>query len=131
MEYNYKLRGKNVPSSKNNKRIVHFNIGKQRVARLINSELAMEYYNWVLDKLEKMKPEILADLETKQAPYKFHFFYYRSSNRHWDYINMCQIIADALQKAEILVEDDATHFIPVFDGFAVDKENPGVEFYIE
>lgn len=119
----YQIRGLNVASSKNSKRIVR--------GRLINSKLAMDYYDFVMPILEQLKPEILADLTIKPAPYKFHFYYYRKDHRHFDYANLVQILADAFQKAGILEDDDMEHFIPVFDGYTVDKENPGVQFYIE
>lgn len=119
----YQLLGMNVASSKNSKRIVR--------GRLINSKLAMDYYNFVIPLLEQMKPELLKDLQTKEMPYRFHFFYTRKDHRHFDYANVVQVLADALQKVGILEDDDMDHFVPVFDGYKVDKESPGVEFYIE
>lgn len=134
----YQLRGLNVASSKNSKRIVR--------GRLINSKLAMDYYNFVMPILEQLKPEILSDIRYSaencidpairvngkyNGPLKFHFYYYRKDHRHFDYCNVVQILADAFQKAGILEDDDMEHFIPVFDGYTVDKENPGVSFYIE
>lgn len=119
----YELIGMNVASSKNSKRIVR--------GRLINSKLAMDYYNFVIPKLEEMKPELMEDLANKEMPYKFHFYYIRKDRRHFDYCNVVQILADAFQKTGILEDDDMDHFIPVFDGYKVDKENCGVQFYIE
>ena len=88
MDYRYKLLGLNVASSKNSKRIVR--------GRLINSKLAMDYYNFVMPKLEEMKAELIADMASKQMPYRFHFFYIRRDKRHFDYCNVVQILADAL-----------------------------------
>ena len=124
--YKYKLLGMNVASSKNAKRLI-----TKPFPRLINSELAMQYYDFVIPLLEQLKPELLNDMSTKQMPYKFHFFYKRKDKRHFDYANVVQILADAFQKTGILEDDDMDHFIPVFDGYEVDKDNPGVEFYIE
>lgn len=121
--YTYNLLGRNVASSKNAKRVFR--------GRILNSKLAMEYYDFVMPILEELKPTILADLATKEMPYKFHFFYVRKDKRHFDYANVVQILADAFQKAGILEDDDMNHFIPVFDGYEVDKDNPGVKFYIE
>lgn len=121
--YEFKLIGKNVASSKNSKRIVR--------GRLINSKLAMEYYDFVLPKLEDLKADILQYLSTKEPPYKFHFYYIRKDKRHFDYCNVVQILADAFQKVGILEDDDSDHFVPVFDGYEVDKENPGVIITIE
>lgn len=119
----FMLLGKNVASSKNSKQIVR--------GRLINSKLAMEYYDFVLPILENLKPLILEELKDKPLPYKFHFYYIRKDHRHFDYANVVQILADAFQKVGILEDDDMNHFIPVFDGYEVDKENPGVIVRIE
>lgn len=119
----FMLLGKNVASSKNSKQIVR--------GRLINSKLAIEYYDFVLPILENLKPMILEELKTKSLPYKFHFYYIRKDHRHFDYANVVQILADAFQKVGILEDDDMDHFIPVFDGYEVDKENPGVIVRIE
>lgn len=121
--YKYNIIGKNVASSKNSKRIVR--------GRLINSKLAMEYYDFVLPILKQLKPEILNDLSKLEKPYHFHFFYYRKDHRHFDYANLVQILADAFQKVDILEDDDADNFVPVFDGYEVNKEKPGVAFNIE
>lgn len=121
--YTIKLLGKNVASSKNGKRIVR--------GRLINSKLAMEYYDFVIPKLEEKKEEILDYLKDKDKPYRFHFYYIRKDHRHFDYSNVVQILADAFQKTEILEDDDMNNFIPVFDGYEVNKENPGVIINIE
>ena len=88
MGYKYKLLGQNVASSKNSKRIVR--------GRLINSKLAMDYYNFVMPKLAELKAELIADMASKQMPYRFHFFYIRRDKRHFDYCNVVQILADAL-----------------------------------
>lgn len=88
MGYKYQLLGLNVASSKNSKRIVR--------GRLINSKLAMDYYNFVMPKLAEMKAELIADMASKSKPYRFHFFYIRKDKRHFDYCNVVQILADAL-----------------------------------
>ena len=97
----YELIGMNVASSKNSKRIVR--------GRLINSKLAMDYYNFVIPKLE----------------------YIRKDRRHFDYCNVVQILADAFQKVGILEDDDMNHFVPVFDGYEVNGDNPGVKFWVD
>ena len=119
----YELIGMNVASSKNSKRIVR--------GRLINSKLAMDYYNFVIPKLEEMKSELIDDLANKEMPYKFHFYYIRKDRRHFDYCNVVQILADAFQKVGILEDDDMNHFVPVFDGYEVNGDKPGVKFWVE
>ncbi len=119
----YELIGMNVASSKNSKRIVR--------GRLINSKLAMDYYNFVIPKLEEIKPELMKDLANKEMPYKFHFYYIRKDRRRFDYCNVVQILADAFQKVGILEDDDMNNFVPVFDGYEVNGDNPGVKFWVD
>lgn len=118
----FELRGLNVASSKNSKRICG--------NKIINSQLAINYYIWVLPILEQMKDEIIQEINNNY-PSKIHFYYYRKDKRRFDYANMVQILADSFQKVGILPDDDAKHFIPIFDGYEVDKENPGVKFWVE
>lgn len=144
MEYKYKLLGKNVASSKNSKI-------KTRHG-LINSKVAQEYYKWVEEAIQPIKEELCNEIKEIGYPIKFHFFYHRDSERHFDYANVVQILADFFQKEGILEDDDADHFIPVFDGYdivpedKIQKINPngkkvylkkrrvsesGVEFFLE
>ena len=124
MEYKYKLIGKNVASSKNSKQYVGHGL-------LINSKTAMEYYKWIETAILPIRKELVAEIKELGYPLEFHFFYHRDSKRHFDYANVVQILADFFQQANILEDDDADHFIPVFDGYDVtDKKQSGVEFYI-
>ena len=119
----YNIIGKNVSSSKNGKMIVR--------GRLINNKLTQEYYNFVIPILEEMKQDILEELKNKDKPYKFHFYYIRKDKRHFDYANVVQVLADAFQKVNILEDDDMDHFIPIFDGYEVNGDNPGVKFWVD
>ena len=124
--YPYQLRGMQVPSSKNSKRII-----TKPYPRLINNERALKYYDWCLPQLEEMKLKLHIDLQSKEKPYKFHFYFFRKDKRKWDFVNILQIVADSLQKAEIIPDDCVDWFIPIFDGYEVDKDNPGVDWYSE
>jgi len=63
-------------------------------------------------------------------PIHMHFYFYRKTLRHFDFVNLAQGPQDALQDAGIIPEDDMAHVIPVFHGeyagWEKDKENPRV-----
>lgn len=59
----------------------------------------------------------------------FHFV--RKTDSVWDFVNLVQGVADAMVKAEYIPDDDVKHFIPVWGDYSVDKNDPGVEFWIE
>lgn len=139
MEYKYKLLGKNVASSKNSKMKTRWG--------LINSEVVMKYYEWIGQAIKPIKDDLVKEISEMGYPIKFHFFYHRDSTRRFDYANAVQVLADFFQKEGILEDDDADHFIPVFDGYDVvpyivkvdgkkkskvrDESLSGVEFYLE
>lgn len=115
--------GKNTPSSKNARRWV----GK----RLIKNKLSLDYEKWLLPQLIEKKAAWDEATKNLEFPYEIEFFFYRDSKRKFDYINVLQIIADLLQKAEYLKDDDAYHFIPIFKGFEVTtKEKAGFSMEI-
>lgn len=65
------------------------------------------------------RPAWKKQLEKAQYPIKVSFYFYRDSKRRFDYINVTQIIADLMQKYNYIEDDDASHFIPVFEGYEV------------
>lgn len=70
-------------------------------------------------------------------PVAIGFFFYRQDRRRFDFSNLVQGPEDVLQQAEIIVDDDMNHIIPVIInrpgigyGWAVDKLNPRVDIII-
>lgn len=59
-------------------------------------------------------------------PVKIEFFFYRRTKRVFDYINMAQGPLDLLVDVGIIPDDSVRYVIPVFTGWAVDKQNPRV-----
>lgn len=106
--------GKNVASSKNTRQWV----GK----RLIMSKTAREYTKWADIPFRVNKPLWDYKIKGYEYPVKVGFYFYRDSKRRFDYINIVQIIADLMQKHGYIDDDDALHFIPVFEGFEVTKK---------
>ena len=115
--------GKNVPSSKNSKMWT----GKI----LIKNRLSREYEDFLLTLLLKEKRRWQYLRKGLDDPLEIEFYFFRDSKRLFDYINVLQIIADLLQKAGWLDDDDAAHFIPIFTGYEVtDKKNSGFKLRI-
>lgn len=113
--------GRNVPSSKNNKKWT----GKI----LIKNKLSLDYEKWsaplFLQNKRKWKQQMT------EYPVNVEFYFYRDSKRRFDYINCLQIIADLMQFHGYIEDDDADHFIPIFSGYEVtDKEHSGFRMRI-
>ena len=108
--------GLNVPSSKNSKTWT----GKI----LIKSKLCQRYIKWAEPLFKANKPLWDSQMDkVVQLPIKVEFYFYRDSKRHWDFINILQIIADIMQAEEYLENDDTTHFIPYYAGEEVVKKD--------
>ena len=66
----------------------------------------------------------------KRFPVRIKFMIYRQSHRIFDYINIIQNLCDCIVKEGLLPDDDAKHFIPVFEEYRVDSANPRTELTI-
>lgn len=108
--------GVNVPSSKN---------GKTWTGKiLIKSKLCQRYIRWAEPLFKANKPLWDAQMsKVEQLPIKVEFYFYRDSKRHWDFINILQIIADIMQAEGYLENDDTTHFVPYYAGEEVVKKD--------
>ena len=125
------IRG-NTPSSKNSKRIITITNKKtgKKTTRLINSEVTEKYIknskaDWLINKNEFLKM-----LKGKEKPYKVELYFIRDSKRKFDYINAAQLPLDLMQDYGWIDDDNVNNVIPVFLGYEVDKENPGVRIEI-
>ena len=108
--------GLNVPSSKNSKTWT----GKI----LIKSKLCQRYIKWAEPLFKANKPLWESQMQkVEQLPIKVEFYFYRDSKRHWDFINILQIIADIMQAEGYLENDDTTNFIPYYAGEEVVKKD--------
>lgn len=121
----FKLIGKNVPSSKNSKVLT-------KQGRIIPSKLTREYEVWALPILEELKEQFIsAKNEVNETPLKIGFYLYRDSRRRYDFINVVQVLADLFVKVGYIEDDDTKHFIPIYQGEEIaTKENSGVRFSI-
>lgn len=66
----------------------------------------------------------------KKFPLAIRFMIYRKTMRAFDYVNIIQVLLDAMVKAGYLPDDDMNHLTPIFEGWEKDVENPRVEFWV-
>ena len=117
----------NVPSSKNSKQFVTFKTGKKM---LINSKTVRNYIKNHSDEWCENSSKFKEMIKGKEKPYKIGFYFIRDSKRKFDYINAAQLPLDLMQDYNWIDDDDVNNVIPVFLGYEVDKENPGVRIEI-
>lgn len=117
----------NVPSSKNSKQFVTFKTGKKM---LINSETVRNYMKNHCDEWWENSSKFKEMIKGKEKPYRIGFYFIRDSKRKFDYINAAQLPLDLMQDYGWIDDDDVNNVIPVFLGYEVDKENPGVRIEI-
>ena len=115
----------NCPSLKNSKSTFIVN----NKVNLVHSSAVRDYIKaneWVyVGEKEKFKKLSIKRIK----PYKIHFFFVRKTKGRFDYINAAQIVLDLMVKSGWIDDDNANEVIPVFDGFSVDKDSPGVFIY--
>lgn len=107
-----------VMSKKNSQMIV----GRRR-KMIIPSKQYRDYADNAIAQIKDLPP-----LEPEQWPVLLHFFFYRKTNRGFDYNNLSQGPQDLLVKAGIIPDDDMQHIVPVFEGeyagWTKDADNP-------
>jgi hypothetical protein len=95
------------------------------------SKAAQEYCkesktSWALYRNDFLK--MIAGLK---KPYHICFYFVFSTNRKWDYCNMAQLPLDLMQEHKWIENDDSRTVIPVFKGFEVNKQKPGLYIFYE
>lgn len=115
-------------SSKNSRQIFRTNAGRPFIAK---SDASKRNEADICFLLNIYREKWICLCSGKKYPLKLHIFIYRKTKRRFDYINIFQNFADCMQKCDWIPDDDANHLQPIFDGYAVDKQNPRVELWIE
>lgn len=115
----------NVPSLKNGKVKTKWGLIPSKTVRRYMSEHSSQWFD------EDFKKEFLDELKDKEFPIRLHMYFVRDSRRRADYVNISQICLDLLVKANLLPDDNMDYVVPVFDGYEIDKINPGIKFWIE
>lgn len=116
----------NTISSKNSKRIVYSH--RQKRPMIISSEAYLKYRKKALPQLKKQKNKLKIIPEDKFCYIELTF--YRKTRHKFDYNNLGQGILDLLQEADIIIDDDMNHVIPIYKPWKLDKENPRTEIKI-
>lgn len=112
----------NVPSSKNSKQWT----GKM----LISSKTVRNYIKEHEKEWALYKNDFLKLVKNKPKPYKVTFYFIRDTKRKFDYINACQLPCDLMVKLGWIDDDNCDEIIPVFKGYEVNKNNPGVRIEV-
>lgn len=117
-----------IHSSKNSRRIFRGKNGQPFVAK---SQAAKDDEDMLLGQFSMQRFEWEKMTNGYDYPLRVCFHFRRRTHGRWDFANLVQGVADAMVKAGYLEDDDVSHFIPVYSGYTVDKERPGVDFWIE
>lgn len=119
-----------VPSKKNSKKAYYSQ--KEGKIRVSSSDFTLAY--------EKAKRSYgiaywrkwLEMVEGKPYPLTIEFFFIRRTEAEFDYNNISQVLLDLMQEWEWLPGDSMLYVIPDFSrGYAIDKNNPGVEITVK
>jgi len=126
----------NVPSLKNSKVITKFGLQHSKTVKKYLSSKGIQDYSpsnkTVKDYVKR--PNIFRqeayglreELKKNEKPYKIGMYFVRDSTRKFDYINSSHIILDLMSAHCIIEDDNMDEVIPVFLGYHVDKNKPGV-----
>lgn len=120
----FKING-NVPSLKNGKIKTKWGLIASKSVQRYMKEHSKQWGD------DKFVEEFKKELEGKNTPYRIHMYFIRNSRRRFDFINAAQLPLDLMVKNSLLPDDNADCVVPIFDGYHVDKENAGIEIWIE
>ena len=91
-----------------------------------SSDAAKKYFEQMLPTYKDRRNKFLSMIENHKAPLYIGLFFSRITRREFDYNNMSQAVMDIMQAAEWLPEDCMNVVTPVFLGYIVNKNAPGV-----
>ena len=133
----------NVPSSKNSKEIQTFKKYKripgtdvravdengreilQQFHRLGNSKTVEKYIKEYYSEYMANRVDI-QKLFNREKLWHMGLYFVRDSHRKFDYNNASQILQDTMVKYNIIEDDNAEYIQPIYLGYHVDKDKPGV-----
>lgn len=110
----------NVPSSKNSR---NFNI---KARRSFPSKYTSSYIRKTLTQWTENKGVFNEMIQGLSKPYRIGLFFVRDSKRRFDANNASQILTDLMKKNGWIEDDNMNEVWPVFLGFEINKEKPGV-----
>jgi len=113
--------------SKKNSKVIAFRWGnKKRVPFLTSSAI---YHSWAASAISWIKKEKYPAWGG-DYPLEVKFFLFRKDRTKWDIDNVFCGALDILQQTGIIEDDSASHVIPIFSGWAIDRQNPRVELML-
>jgi len=113
-------------SKKNSKVIAYRWLGKKRVPFLASSTI---YNDWAAKAISWIKQQKYP-IWGGDYPLEIKFFLFRKDFSKWDIDNVFCGSLDILQQTGIIKDDSAAHVIPIFSGWAIDRQNPRVELLL-
>lgn len=108
-------------SSKNGKQIRKMHSGRRFIGK---SDKSLAAEPGIRMQLNAQKKQWALMIRDKEFPVTVRFYIFRMTRRRFDYNNICQQLCDLMVKAGYLPDDDANHFIPSYEPYRVDKNNP-------
>lgn len=112
----------NTPSSKNNRRWT----GKY----FIVSKSTADWRKNTKQEWEAQRKDFLEELKKTTKPYFIEIGFTRKSKHKFDYINICQGVADEMKVHGWIEDDNADEVKFFFADYKYDKNNPGVTIKI-
>ena len=126
----------NVPSLKNDKVMTKFGLVHGKTIKKYMQDKGIKDFSSTKKTVDDYakKPNIFRreayglreELEKYMKPHHIGFYFIRNSKTKFDYINAAQIILDLMSAHHIINDDNMDEVIPVFLGYHVDKNKPGV-----
>lgn len=90
------------------------------------SKAAKEYDNEMLPTYSDRRDQFIEMIKGKSAPLYIGLFFSRKTRREFDYNNISQAVMDIMKTAGWIPEDCMNVTIPVYLGYIVNSNNPGV-----
>ena len=110
--------------SKKNSKVIRYKWLKGKKVPFITS--SDHYTKWAEQAINWIRKQKYSAWDG-DYPLEVKFFLFREDKRKWDIDNIYCGSLDILQQTGIIVDDSATHVIPVFCGWSIDRMNPRVE----
>jgi Holliday junction resolvase RusA-like endonuclease len=108
-------------SSKNSRFAVWSKRKGLKIVKSANASRQFSELCWQLQAQKKAWDAMIAGLE---YPLRVSFKIYRQTDRRFDYLNIIQNLVDAMVKMKYLPDDSAKFFVPFFEPYEIDRENP-------
>ena len=120
----------NVPSLKNNKRIVSIGPKDNRRPMLVPSKRHEEYKKATAIHWQRGARPFIMAANRLSKPLEVGFRFVRGSRHRFDYTNALDTVQDLMVEFMWIEDDNADEIIPELIPYRYDKERPGVEIVV-